>query len=77
MAVYVAIGLPQNGAEVRRYYATQEAALRGAKRMVTRYRGEAQVAWCKQGTSDPKVWLAYVKPDGITLTDFWHVGTDR
>lgn len=72
MALYVAIANPAHGPEERRFYATKQAALRGARRMQARWGGESEVAWCKQGTSDPKVWLAYVKADGITLTSYWN-----
>lgn len=51
------------------FYETRERALRGARNQHTRLGGNVQVVWCKDGV--PKLWLAFVSDDGVSLTASW------
>jgi hypothetical protein len=53
-----------------RYYPTKEAALTAAKAHFARTGEGVEVAWCKD-YGNPKLWLAYVTPLGVELTEFW------
>lgn len=52
-----------------RYYNSEERALRAAQQRCRRTGEAVEVAWCRHH-GNPKVWLAFVTPDGTTRTQF-------
>jgi hypothetical protein len=71
MARPFAIILDDGSGRPARYYATKEAALVAARREQRRSGAGVEVAWCKD-PGNPKLWLAYVLPDGVVeKTDSW------
>jgi hypothetical protein len=69
MPVYCAILIHYVGPDDRLFFPTKHRALRSARAFVRKHGGAAAVAWCKDG--QPKVWLAHVAWDGVSLTEFW------
>ncbi|HTI78965.1 MAG TPA: hypothetical protein VL614_00790 [Acetobacteraceae bacterium] len=71
MSLYCTIKTGGYGAP-HRYYSSAERALKAAQRHCKLHSEAMEVAWCKEA-NNPKVWLAYVTPEGTRRTADWQL----